>query len=163
MQHRISLLAVAAALTVSCSDADPADNLTQPTPLRTSSSVVVTTTSPTAIAERVSNPLCPSIAPFRVPLVIVVRPEEDVVVIVTSIRLQFFDTSGTSMPQVTLPAPVPTTQFGSALDNARAGHLFPVTLGIGCGTGRVGNVQVVVETRDAQGRTGSGRAAVSVR
>jgi hypothetical protein len=163
MQHRISLLVVAVALNVSCSGTDTPDSPTQPTPLTSSSSIVVTTTSPTAVAERVSSPFCPSIAPFKVPMVIVVRPDGAAAVIVTSIRLQFADTSGMSMPQVTLPAPVPMTLFGSALDNARAAQMFEVTIGIGCGTGHVGNVQVVVEARDAQGRTGLGRATVSVR
>jgi hypothetical protein len=76
--------------------------------------------------------------------------------------MQFFDTSGNSMPQVTLPAPVPTTQIGTALANARSAQAFAVTLGVGCGTGRKGNVVIVVETRDGLGRIGSGRATVSV-
>jgi hypothetical protein len=161
MQHRISLLVVAAFLSASCSSGPDASlNLTQPTQPSSPLSVGVSTTSAMAIAERVNNPFCPSVAPFKVPFVIVVQPDG---VIVTRIRLQFFDTSGAGMPQVTLPAPVPTTQFGTALTNARSGRFFPVTLGIGCGTGRTGNVQILVETRDAQGQIGSGRATVSVR
>lgn len=166
MQHRLSLLVIAAFLGASCGGTDAAPNLTQPTQLTQSSSplsVAVSTTSPLAVAQRVESPFCPSVAPFNVPLVIVVQPSDAVSVLVTRIRVQFFDTSGTGAPQVTLPAPVPTTQFGSALDNARSPQAFPVTLGIGCGTGRTGNVQILVETRDAQGRTGMGRATVSVR
>ena len=164
MQHRISLLVVAAFLGASCSSGpDAALNLTQPTQSSRPLSVAVSTTSPLAVAERVNNPFCPSVTPFRVPLVIVVEPDGGIGVVVTAIRAQFFDTSGAGMPQVTLPAPVPTTQFGTALTNARSGQTFPVTLGIGCGTGRTGNVQILVETRDAQGRIGSGRATVSVR
>jgi hypothetical protein len=162
MQHRISLLVVAAFLSASCSSGpDAAPSLTQPTQSSSPLSVAVSTTSSMAVAERVNNPFCPSVAPFKVPFVIVVQPDGGV--IVTRIRLQFFDTSGAGMPQVTLPAPVPTTQFGTALTNARSGRFFPVTLGIGCGTGQTGNVQILVETRDAQGRIGSGRATVSVR
>jgi hypothetical protein len=163
MTHRISLLVVAAFLFASCGGTDAALNLTQPTPSSNSLSVAVSTTSPLAVAERVTNPFCPSVTPFKVPLVIVVQPNGGISVVVTAIRVQFFDTSGTGMPQVTLPAPVPTTQFGTALANARSAQVFPVTLGIGCGTGQTGNVQILVETRDAQGRTGSGRATVSVR
>lgn len=163
MQHRISLLVVTAFLCASCSGTDAGLNLTQPTQSSNSLSVAVSTTSPMVVAERVSNPFCPSAAPFNVPLVIVVRPDGAVSVIVTAIRVQFFDTSGTGAPQVTLPAPVPMTQFGSALANARSPQAFPVTLGIGCGTGHEGTVRILVETRDAQGRTGSGRATVSVR
>jgi hypothetical protein len=163
MHHRVSLVIVAAFLGASCGGTDAAQNLTQPTKLDSSSSVAVSTMSPLAVAERVSNPFCPSVAPFNVPLVIVVRPDGDATVVVTSIRVQFFDTSGLAAPQVTLPAPVPTTQFGSALDIARSGQVFPVTLGIGCGTGQRGSVQILVETRDARGRTALGRATVSVR
>ena len=163
MQHRISPLVVAAFLGASCGGTDAALNLTQPTQSSNSLSVAVSTTAPMAVAERVSNPFCPSVTPFKVPLVIVVQPDGGVSVVVTSIRVQFFDTSGSSAQQVTLPAPVPTTQFGTALANARSAQVFPVTLGIGCGTGQTGNVQILVETRDAQGRTGSGRATVSVR
>ena len=163
MQHRISLLVVAAFLGASCGGTDAAPNLTQPTQLSSASSVAVSTTSPIAVAQRVTNPFCPSVAPFNVPLVIVVQPDGMVGVVVTAIRVQFFDTSGFGMPQVTLPAPVPTTQFGTALATARSGQAFPVTLGIGCGTGHTGNVQILVETRDSLGRTGLGRATVSVR
>jgi len=163
MQHRLSLLVVAAVLTASCSGTDATQNLTQPTSPGSALSVEVSTTSPIARAERVSNPFCPSVTPFKVPIVVVVEPGDGGIVFVTSIRVQFFDTSGTGAPQVTLPAPVPTTQFGSALDRARSAQSFPVTVGIGCGTGQTGRVQVFVEARDALGRTRSGMATVSVR
>jgi len=164
VQHRISLLVIATFLSASCSSGpETAQNLTQPTQSSSPLSVAVSTTSSMAVAERVNNPFCPSVAPFKVPLVVVVQPDGGIGVVVTGIRMQFFDTSGAGMPQVTLPAPVPTTQFGTALNNARSGQAFPVTLGIGCGTGRTGTVQILVETRDAQGRIGSGRATVSVR
>ena len=163
MQHRISLLFVAALLSASCGGTDAVLNPTQPTEASRPLSIAVSTTSPLAVAQRVSNPFCPSVTPFNVPLSIVVQPDGGVGVIVTAIRVQFFDTSGNGAPQVTLPAPVPTTQFGSALENARSGQVFPVTIGIGCDTGPQGTVQILVETRDAQGRTGSGRATVSVR
>jgi hypothetical protein len=163
MQYHISLLGLAAFLAASCGGTDAPLNLTQPTLSSGASPVSVSTTSPIALAQPVSNPLCPSVAPFNVPLVIVVQPDGVGAVVVTAIRIQFSDTSGISMPQVTLPAPVPTTQIGSALANARSTQAFPVTLGIGCGTGHIGIVQIFVETRDAQGRTGSGRVTVSVR
>jgi hypothetical protein len=163
MQHHMSILVSAALLAASCGGTDAQPNLTQPTISGRASAVSVSTTSPIALAQPVNNPICPSVAPFTVPLVIIVQPDGGGVVVVTAIRVQFFDVSGISMPQVTLPAPVPTTQVGTALENARAAQAFPVTLGIGCGTGHVGNVQIVVETRDAQGRTGSARASVSVR
>jgi hypothetical protein len=163
MRYHISLLVFAAFLAASCDGTDAPPNLTEPTPFSGASKVSVSTTSPFALAQPVSNPLCPSFAPFNVPLVIVVQPDDVGAVAVTAIRIQFVDTSGMSMPQVTLPAPVPTTQIGTDLANARSAQTFPVTLGIGCGTGHVGNVQIFVETHDMQGRTGSGRASVTVR
>jgi hypothetical protein len=164
MQYRLSLLVVVAFLGASCSRTDATGNLTQPTPASSPLSVDVKTTSPLAVAQRVNNPFCPSVAPFNVPLVVVVQPNGGEGVLVTSIRAQFFDTSGAATrPQVTLPAPVPMTQFGTALENARSGQTFPLNVGIGCGTGHTGTVQILVETRDALGRIGSGRATVSVR
>jgi hypothetical protein len=163
--HRISLLVVAAFLGASCGGTD-ALNLTQPTQSTQSGSPLslsVSTTSPIAVAQRVDNPFCPSVAPFNVRLGIIVQPNGAVGVVVTAIRVQFFDTSGNGAPQVTLPAPVPTTQFGTALDNARSGQSFPVSFGIGCGTEPTGTAQILVETRDAHGRRGLGRATVSVR
>ena len=163
MRHRISLLVVVAFLGASCGGTDDALNPTQPSRPASPLSVGVSTTSSIVVAERVRNPFCPSVAPFNVPLVVVVQPSDEVSVIVTAIRVQFFDTSGFAAPQVTLPAPVPTTQFGSALDTARSGQGFPVTIGIGCGTGHTGTMRIVVETRDSQGRTAMGQATVGVR
>ena len=163
MQRRMSLLVVVAFLGASCGGTDATSNLTQPSSSSSPLSVAVSTTSPIVAAQRVNNPFCPSVSPFNVPIVVIVQPSGGVSVVVTAIRVQFFDTSGTGAPQVTLPGPVPTTQFGSALDNARSGQAFPLTVGIGCGTGQTGTVRIVVETRDSQGRTGMGQATVGVR
>ncbi len=163
MQGRMSLLVVVAFLSASCGGTDAVVNPTQPSPTTSALSVAVSTTSPIAVAQKIQNPFCPSVTPFSVPLVVVVQPPTGVSVVVTSIRAQFVDTLGAAAPQVTLPAPVPTTQFGSALEQARSGQSFRLTVGIGCGTGTTGNVRISVETRDSQGRTGMGQATVGVR
>jgi hypothetical protein len=162
MQHHMSLLVFAAFLAASCGSADERVSVTQPTLSSGASLVSVSTASPFALAQPTSNPLCPSVAPFNATLVIIVQADAVDIVVVTAIRMQFFDLSGNSMPQVTLPAPVPTTQVGTALANARSTLTFPVNLGLGCGTGHIGKVEIVVETRDAQGRMGSSRTTVSV-
>ena len=162
MQLRMSLLVVVAFLSASCGGTDAVVNPTQPSPITSALSVGVSTTSPIAVAQKIQNPFCPSVTPFGVPLVVVVHPPQGVTVVVTSIRAQFVDTSGVAAPQVTLPAPVPTTQFGSALEQARSGQSFPLTIGIGCGTGTTGSVRIFVETRDSQGRTAMGQATVNV-
>jgi hypothetical protein len=160
MQHRMSLLVVVALLSASCGGTDAVVNPTQPSPITSALSVAVSTTSPITVAQKIQNPFCPSVTPFSVPLVVVVQPPT---VVVTSIRAQFVDTSGAAAPQVTLPAPVPTTQFGSALEQARSGQSFALTIGIGCSTGTTGRVRIFVETRDSQGRTEMGQATVDVR
>jgi hypothetical protein len=68
-----------------------------------------------------------------------------------------------SMPTITLPAPVPTSQFGSALEASRGDLRFPLSMGIGCGVGRSGTISVHFNTRDGRGRHGSGHLSVSVR
>ena len=118
MQLRMSLLVVVAFLSASCGGTDAVVNPTQPSPTTSALSVAVSTTAPITVAQRIQNPFCPSVTPFSVPLVVVVQPPTGVSVIVTSIRAQFVDTSGAAAPQVTLPAPVPTTQFGSALEQS---------------------------------------------
>ena len=163
MQLRMSLLVVVAFLSVSCGGTDAVVNPTQPSPITSSLSVAVSTTAPTIVAQKIQNPFCPSVTPFSVPLVVVVQPPTGVSVVVTSIRAQFVDTSGAAAPQVTLPAPVPTTQFGSALEQSRSGQSFSLRIGIGCGTGTTGSMRIFVETRDSQGRTGTGQATVDVR
>jgi hypothetical protein len=67
------------------------------------------------------------------------------------------------MPTVTLPAPVPTTEIGSALADSRGDLRFPLSMGIGCGVGRSGTISVEFNTRDGRGRLGSGHLSVSVR
>ena len=163
MQRCMPLLVVVAFLSASCGGTDAVVNPTQPSPTASALSVAVSTSSPITVAQKVKNPFCPSVTPFSVPLVVMVQPPPGVRVVVTSIRAQFVDTSGAAAPQVTLPAPVPTTQFGSALEQARSGQSFALTIGIGCGTGTTGSVRIFVETRDSQGRTGMGQATVDVR
>src|SRR5262249_43766284 len=75
----------------------------------------------------------------------------DINVVVTRITSQFTDTNRVTLPTVTLPAPVPTAEFGSALVQARKGVTFPVTVNFGCGTGSTGNVAMTVHLSDANG------------
>ena len=147
-------------LFIASCDARP--DMTQPTTFSSASSISLGATSATAIAQRVSDFQCPAISPFSVPIVVVVQSNAAAGFVVTEMRLQFVDVSGARMPQVTLPAPLPTTQFGSALDATRAAQAFPVTLGIGCGTGHTGNLAIFVDTRDMLGRRGSAQTTVIV-
>jgi hypothetical protein len=82
---------------------------------------------------------------------------------VNQIELQVTDILGSSLPTITLPAPVPTREFGSALAAARGDLRFPLNMGIGCGVGRSGTLSVHFNTRDGRGREGSGDLKVNVR
>ena len=129
------------------------------------SGVVVTATAASTSALPVSNALCPAVAPFTVPVGVMVQSTGKSEVTVTSIRVVFTDTAGFQAPAVTipmpaaLPAPGPTPVFGTA---TQGGSRFPVSLGIGCGTGTRGNVVIIVETTDSKGRRATNQVTVPV-
>ena len=163
--HHLSLapmLAGALLFAASCGSMDGQPATTEPTPVGAAPSQMFSTTESVVSAQAVHNPFCPSVDPFRVPVGLVVHAQE-VGLVVTQISARFTDSAGVQAPQVTLPAPVPTTQFGSALVEARSQRTFPVVLGIGCGTGQTGTLVIFVSARDDFGRTRSGQVTVVVR
>lgn len=151
-----------AALAASCSDTAP----THPTVfISTNSSVravTIGTTATTVIAQPVSNFICPVVSPFFVPITVVVNPNGRTGVVVTQIQLQFTDSTRQSAPIITLPGPVPITQFGDALEASRNALAFPLTLGIGCGVGTTGTVLVIVNGHDGTGMPVNGQVSVNV-
>ena len=158
--YAIGILAAVALAGSACSDGDKTAP-TQPTALTTFSTpaetnVSFSTVSNTVSAVPVSNSLCPAIAPFRAPIVVLVSSNGAANLTVTQMQLRFTDTSGIQMPPVTLAAPMPITQFGDALQ-------FQLSLGVGCGAGRFGTAVIVVDARDGNGRRHSGSVTVSVR
>jgi len=118
-------------------------------------------TPATVIAQPVRNPFCPSVAPFTAPFLLVVQ-NGDVAVSITAITLRFTDNSGAGMPPVTLPAPMITARFGSTLLPPQATRTFPLSFGLGCGTGPTGTLVVTVGTRDADGKAGTSQIGVAV-
>jgi hypothetical protein len=160
---RALVLIAVVCLTASCSDADEDARLvaTQPSLVGTRL-VSVTPTSSTLVAQPVRNSFCPTVAPFIVSGGVVVTQNSAANVVITSMRLLFTDSLGrqaspVTLPSipVTLPAPGPTLQFGSAQ--------IPFTLGIGCGTGTNGTLIIVVDTSDDRGRPDSHQVRVVVR
>jgi hypothetical protein len=101
-------------------------------------------------AQQTSFSFCPTVTPFSATIAVVVVAG-DVDLFVTSITSQFTDTNNIQLPTITLPAPVPTAQFGSALVQARQGVTFPVTVNFGCGTASTGTVTMAVHLSDANG------------
>jgi hypothetical protein len=155
-------LLVIAFLAAACSGTDVAVGSPGPSPVSTKSSVSFATTSPTAFSQIVSTPSCSTGVPFSVPVNLVVTVNGDVAVFITAISFAFTDMSGITTPQVTLPAPIPTAQFGTALVQARSSRTFPLTLPVGCWTDHKGTMVMQVSTRDELGSVSSGQVSVVV-
>jgi hypothetical protein len=136
---------------------------TEPITFGLSPGVMFAAQSTTVVAQPVANPLCPRVAPFNVPFVVVVNPNGTTGLVVTQFQVRFTDSAGITAPQITLPAPVPTTQIGSALEAARADRFFALSTGVGCGVGRTGSIVVIVDTEDDHGHKGTGRVEFNVR
>ena len=130
------------------------------------STVVVTATASSTSAQPVSNAFCPAVAPFTVPVGVLVQPTGNSTVVVTSVRMVFTDTAGFQAPAVTipmptaLPAPGPTAVFGTVI---QGGTRFPLSLGIGCGTGTRGTIVIIVETSDSNGRRATNQVTIAVK
>ncbi len=112
--------------------------------------------------QLIGGGVCPIVQPLRAIINLSLHADADVTLQLTEVRLQFFDSLGISAPPVTLPAPVLTRQFGTALVHARSSRLFPLDFGFGCGTGRRGTIVVLVRYRDGHGRDGSEELRVRV-
>ncbi|HET7618272.1 MAG TPA: hypothetical protein VFK20_07170 [Vicinamibacterales bacterium] len=161
-RHAAVLLLAAAALAASsCDDVNTRLSINQPTPIHTVQTASFVPSTSSVFAQPVDLFRCPAVAPFNIQLNLVVHAG-DVSLVVTQFRLVFTDTSGSQAPQVTLPAPVPTTQFGSALVAARSAQTFPLAFGLGCGTGHTGTLVIIVDTKDETGRMDSGQISVAV-
>jgi hypothetical protein len=163
---RAMFLVLVSGLAASCSDTDARLGMTEPTGIGMST-LKVAATPATSRAQPVDNPVCPAVAPFKVPLTVVVSTDGSSVFI-SSIRAEFTDTSGRQappltvpMPPVTLQAPGPTPQFGTPTA-ALFERTFPIVFSIGCGTGTTGTVVIVVDGSDHRGRRFSARTTVTV-
>ena len=162
---RAMFLVLVSGFAASCSDTDARLGMTEPTGIGTAALKVAATPS-TSRAEPVDNPVCPAVAPFKVPLTVVVSNDGSSTVVIRSIRAEFTDTTGRQappltvpMPPVTLQAPGPTPQFGTP-----TAALFEraFAFSIGCGTGTTGTVVIVVDGSDHRGRPFSARTTVPV-
>jgi hypothetical protein len=142
-------LLVAAAVVLPLVGCETTHAPTVPTMLESHASASVTAAS-SVQAQQTTFSFCPSVTPFTATIGVVVLAG-DVNVFVTSISSQFTDINHVQLPTITLPAPVPTAQFGSAFVQARTAATFPVTVGFGCGTARAGTVAMTVHLADASG------------
>jgi hypothetical protein len=156
-----AVVLIAAFLTASCSDTDARLAATEPSPLSGSKTASLAI-SPVVVAPQIfRTPPCVGLPPFGVHFNLNVQAGDMQNLLITSVRAEFRDSSGMQAPAVTLPAPVPTAQFGSMLVDARSQRDFPFTFA--CGIGRTGTIVVIVDTRDGFGQTGTTRLLLQVR
>jgi hypothetical protein len=163
MHHyvRVAVLVVGVILSVSCGGDGAVLAPSEPAPLAKAAPVVATTGRMISV-EPVANAFCPSVSPFRVPVVVSVSASGPGTVTVTGFRLFFEDTAGRRGPQVTLPMPQATMPAPLPLGPGSSPQSFPLSLGIGCGTGTRGTIVIIVDTQDDAGRRRSDRVTVAV-
>lgn len=158
----ITILA-ACFLTAGCSDTDAPATATGPAALKLTSSTFATINPSDVTAQLNGRPNCPVLQPLRVTANLVVLADDDVTLFLNEVRLRFTDRGGLAGPQVTLPAPMLTSQFGTALIEARSSRRFPLDFSFGCSTDRTGTLTVNVRARDGRGRDRSAEIQVAVR
>jgi hypothetical protein len=135
---------------------------TVPTVLESDSAATVTAASPVPAQHTTTFRYCPTTTPFSADIgVVVVAGARDVRV--TSITSQFTDVNNIPLPTITLPAPVPTAQVGTALVQARSQVTFPVVVRFGCGTASAGKVAMRIHLTDASGIESVSSLSVDVR
>ena len=142
----LSTLVLSTFFAIACDDAK--NNVAAPTTFDVAG-VSAAVTAGVAIPDSNAGMACPA---FTIPLSLTVQAGATAVA-VTSVSAQFLGSTGIAMPQVTLPAPVPTVQFGSALVEAKSVRTIPLLLPIGCIGDRTGTVVVLVSTRDGHGHS----------
>jgi hypothetical protein len=104
-----------------------------------------------------------TVSPFFVPVNLVVFSSSTDVLVVSQITATFVDSTGIQAPQVTLPAPQLTVQFGTDLVQARSSTTFPLLVDIGCHVHHQGTMRIGVDATDSRGRLSSGHIDVPVR
>jgi hypothetical protein len=152
---RVPILLVTALALAGCSQTSVA---TSPTTIDASMTASITAPA-TVVGQLVQKGFfCPANPPGLATVQLVVIGGGTIVV--TDIVVAFVDNRGFPMPQVTIPAPIPTTQFGSALAEAR--RTFPIDVRFGCDTGTTGTIVLTVHLVDAMGRTDTRQLTVVV-
>lgn len=112
--------------------------------------------------EAVTPSTCPVVPPFVGSLSMNVQAV-DFPLSLSLVRMTFTDSAGLQAPEVTLPAPVMTRQFGSTLVEARSQRSFSLRFPFGCDTSRTGTLLVVVVVSDGDGRETTRQMRLPVR
>jgi hypothetical protein len=154
-------LIVAAALIPALAGCETTHAPTVPTALESHADASVSAAS-SVQAQQTTFSFCPAVTPLTATIGVVVVAG-NVNVLVTSITTQFTDVNSVQLPTITLPAPIPTAQIGSAFIQARSGVTFPVSVNFGCGTASTGTVAIGVHFQDANGVQSTRNLSVNVR
>lgn len=150
--HKLTVLSALGALVlptffaIACDDTK--NNVAAPTTFGVAG-VSAAVTAGAAILDPTAGAAC---AAFTIPLSLTVQAGATTLS-VTNVSAQFLSSTGMTMPQVSLPSPVSTVQFGSALVEAKSARTIPLMLPIGCVVERTGTVVVLVSTRDGRGHS----------
>jgi len=138
--------------TAACDGNGSGQRVVNPTPIATAGASRSFSIQPSDVAtETVTNSACPALPPFVGSLNMNVQAVDSPLSL-SLVRMTFTDAVGLQAPEVTLPAPVMTRQFGSTLVEARSQRTFSFTFPFGCNTSRTGSLLVVVVVSDADGR-----------
>ena len=151
----VSALLLAAFLVNACDDAK--HNVAAPTTFDAAGVSADVTAAPPVI-DPDGDRGCPA---FTIPVELSVRTGA-LDVAITDVTMQFVNSSGIPMPQVTLPAPLPAAQFGSALIAARSVRSIPLVVPVGCTNDLTGSVVVILGTRDGRGHRRSTEARTHI-
>jgi len=152
----VSTLVLATFLVTACDDKK--SNVAAPTSVDVVSVSAQVTAAP-PVAQPDGRGGCPA---FTIPLELSVRAGA-LDVSITDVTMRFVNSSGVAMPQVTVPAPIPTTQFGSDLIAARSVRTIPLIVPVGCTNDPTGTLVVIIGTRDGGGHRSSVEVRTKVR
>jgi len=154
-------IVVVAFLASACSDTAAPMTTTGPTTVSVRSADFSASTG-AVFSQQMGKTACPAFPPFVIPVDLIVRVNGGFNVFLINVNMQFVDSTGIVMPQMTLPAPQLTAQFGTALVQARSSRTFPFTIPVGCGSQQKGTLTIQARTRDEQGREDSGQVSLKV-
>lgn len=158
---RFAVVLAVSAVAAACSDTEMRFAATSPTAFGMSNPLTAEI-APKLISSRPTGRFgCPDFSPFVGSLTMNIRTG-DFGVSIREVRLLFTDIDGITAPQITLPAPVLTEQFGSTLIAARSARAFPFSFPLGCFSRRAGTLIIVIVTVDDRGRENTNQLRVEV-
>lgn len=162
-KHSIAFTLLVSVLLTACTDGDARLSPLEPGITTASASGLrpsIGLGSSVLSSQHAADARCPEVPPFFVPFALTVGAGSDADVALDAVRLRFADVVSVA-PQVVLPQPSLTTQFGSTVVSARSSRTFPFVFRFGCGSARRGTLIIIVDAR-VRGRITSTELRASV-